>query len=127
MSASVTKGSCLCGAVTWRTDAPLRPSVACHCTQCRKTSGHYWSATQVPTNALEIMGDALQWYRSSTAARRGFCKHCGASMFWQLDGEGMTSIGSGTIDGPSGITTAKHIYCADKGDDYEIPAGVAQE
>ncbi|MGH1458486.1 MAG: GFA family protein [Paracoccaceae bacterium] len=123
----MTKGSCLCGGVTWQTDAPLRPSVACHCTQCRKTSGHYWSATQVPTEALDITADSLTWFRSSATARRGFCSACGASMFWEQDGEGKTSIGSGTIDGPSGITTAKHIYCADKGDYYDLPAGVAQE
>ncbi len=40
-------GSCLCGAVTYEVRGDLRPSVACHCSQCRKTSGHYWSATQV--------------------------------------------------------------------------------
>ena len=121
------KGSCLCGAITWQTKATPRHSVACHCSQCRKTSGHYWSATQVPTEELTITENgALRWYQSSPSARRGFCATCGSSLFWQLDGEGMTSIGSGTIDGPSGVTTAKHIYCKDKGDYYEIEPGPEQ-
>jgi hypothetical protein len=118
------KGSCLCGGISWQTEAAPRASVACHCTQCRKTSGHYWSATQVPTEALEmIRADTLAWYQSSPRARRGFCNACGSSIFWQMEGEGMTSIGSGTIDGDSGLTTSKHIYCGDKGDYYDIEPG----
>jgi len=119
------KGSCLCGAVTFETKGPLRDSIACHCTQCRKTSGHYWSATSVPLAALNITRDeGLSWYRSSATAQRGFCKVCGSSMFWKPDAEDRMSIASGVFDGPLGVKTAQHIYCADKGDYCEIEAGV---
>jgi len=121
------KGSCECGAVTYEISGPLRPSVACHCTQCRKTSGHYWSATQVPNDQLRITReDGLKWFRSSDFARRGFCMECGSSLFWQHDDEDATSVGAGTLDGATGITTAKHIYVADKGDYYEIENGPEQ-
>jgi hypothetical protein len=43
-----------------------------------------------------------------------------------MDGEGMTSIASGTLDLPTGLITAKHICVADKGDYYEIEAGPEQ-
>ena len=120
-------GQCLCGAVTFELDGPLRDSVACHCSQCRKTSGHYWSATQVPTERLTVTrDDGLTWYRSSDTARRGFCNRCGSSLFWQMDGECTTSIGTGTLDGATGIKTAKHIFVADKGDYYDIEPGVSQ-
>lgn len=120
-------GSCLCGAVVFEITGELRPSVACHCTQCRKTSGHYWSATQVPTAQLSITRDeGLTWYQSSRTARRGFCRHCGSSLFWQMDGEGATSIGTGTLDGETGLQTAKHIFVKDKGDYYEIKDGLPQ-
>lgn len=120
-------GSCYCGAVTYEVVGELRPSVACHCTQCRKTSGHYWSATQVPTENLRITKDeGLKWFRSSETARRAFCTECGSSLFWELDGEGATSIGSGTLDGSSGIRQVKHIYVADKGDYYDIADGLPQ-
>ena len=120
-------GSCECGAVAYELRGDMRPSVACHCTQCRKTSGHYWSATQVPTEKLTLTQDAgLKWYRSSDRARRGFCCKCGASLFWELDGEGTTSIGTGTLDGETGLKTEKHICMADKGDYYEINDGLPQ-
>lgn len=116
------RGSCLCGAVRYEVSGPMRPSVACHCTQCRKTSGHYWSATQADDAKLTIEGeDHLRWFRSSKTARRGFCSECGSSMFSQMDGEGKTSIGSGTLDLPTGLVTDRHIYVEDKGDYYEIP------
>ena len=121
------KGSCECGAVAFELSGELRPPLACHCTQCRKTSGHYWSATQVPSDKLTIIkDDGLKWYRSSDWARRGFCKECGASLFWEMDGEERTSVGMGTLDGSTGLQTAKHICIADKGDYYDIADGLPQ-
>lgn len=106
----------------------MRPSVACHCTQCRKASGHYWSATQVPSDRLTLTkSDGLKWYQSSPTARRGFCSVCGSSLFWEMDGEGATSIGTGIIDGDTGLRTEKHIFVADKGDYYEIADGLPQK
>ena len=114
-------GSCECGAVTFELSGDLRPSVACHCTQCRKTSGHYWSATQVASENLKITKtEGLKWYRSSPFAQRGFCQNCGSSLFWEKDGEGATSIGTGTLDGDTGLKTEMHICVADKGDYYDL-------
>lgn len=127
--ASEFKGSCECGEVTYTVTGPLRPTIACHCTQCRKTSGHYWAATQVPNTHLTInKGSGLKWFRSSDWAQRGFCSGCGSSMFWQMDGEEATSIGSGTFDDLSiGATTVdKHICVADKGIYYNVSDGLPQ-
>lgn len=121
-------GSCLCGGVTFELTGPLRPSVGCHCIQCRKTSGHYVSATQVDARQLSITKDnTLAWYQSSPGAKRGFCRVCGSSLFWRCDADnGATSVMSGTLDGDTGLTTAKHIFTAYKGDYYDIEAGVPQ-
>ena len=121
-------GSCLCGGVTYTVTEPLRNSVACHCIQCRKTSGHYVSATQVGPDQLDITrADTLQWYQSSPEAQRGFCTCCGSSLFWKHDADrGAVSVMSGTLDGATGITTEKHIFVADKGDYYNIADGVPQ-
>ncbi|PIB22879.1 aldehyde-activating protein [Amylibacter kogurei] len=120
-------GSCECGSVTFEITGNLRPVVACHCTQCRKTSGHYWAATQVDNENLKIINKSgLKWFRSSNFARRGFCTGCGASLFWQLDGENATSIGAGALDGETNLKTEKHICCADKGDYYDISDGLPQ-
>ncbi|MGB0440652.1 MAG: GFA family protein [Paracoccaceae bacterium] len=118
------RGSCNCGAVHYHVTGSLRPVIACHCTQCRKASGHYVSATGARREDVAITGQ-VQWYQSSAMARRGFCPTCGSNLFW--DGPGThVSIHAGTLDGPSGLTTKGHIYCADKGDYYDLPAGAAQ-
>ena len=123
----VHTGSCLCGAVRYEVRGPLRESVACHCSQCRKTSGHYWSATRAKTADLHLLEDrGLRWYRSSGAAARGFCQTCGASLFWRPEGADTTSIGSGTLDQTNGMKTLCHIFVADKGDYVDIAPGVAQ-
>ncbi|MDF0602829.1 GFA family protein [Psychromarinibacter sp. C21-152] len=111
-------GSCLCGDVTYRVTGPMRPVVACHCIQCRKTSGHYVAATSAPREAVEIEG-TVTWYRSSPAALRGFCGRCGSSLFWNGPGTHL-SIHAGTLDGETGLELAGHIFCATKGDYYPI-------
>jgi hypothetical protein len=114
-------GGCLCGAVRYQLKPPLRPSIACHCGQCRRTSGHYVSATSVPRQNFTLTrSDGLKWYRSSARARRGFCRECGSSLFWSVDARDTISIMSGTIDGETGLHTAAHICVADKGDYYEL-------
>jgi len=114
-------GSCLCGAVRFEITGPMRPVVACHCSQCRRTSGHVWAATSVPDKALRLIrADGLRWYRSSDRARRGFCAICGASLFWKPDGEDRTAIAAGALDQPTGLRLDRHIFTADKGDYYDI-------
>ena len=58
------QGSCLCGAITFTVSAPLNPPDACHCTQCRKQSGHFFASSDVPKAALTVTGeDALRWFQ----------------------------------------------------------------
>ena len=122
------KGSCLCGGVTFELTGALRPSVARHCGQCRKTSGHYWSATQVTADQFELTAqDTLTWFASSDQAKRGFCNRCGSSLFWMHEGDdGAVSVGSGTLDAPTGLHTERHIFVKDKGDYYDIADGAPQ-
>ena len=117
-------GGCLCGEVTYRVSGKLRPVIACHCIQCRKTSGHHVAATSAARDEIEISGSPV-WYASSSTARRGFCGTCGSNLFW--DGEGVNmSIFAGTIDGDPGLLMKGHIYCDDKGGYYEISDGLPQ-
>ncbi len=113
------RGSCLCGAVVFEADEPLRQVIACHCTQCRKTSGHYWAATGVPLDRFRLIReDGLRWYQSSPTARRGFCGGCGASLFWEPEGEGRISIAAGALDGETGLTIVSHWHLDYAGDYY---------
>ena len=114
-------GSCLCGAVSFETRGALRGVVYCHCSQCRKQTGHYYAATNVANDDLSIEGaDQLTWYAASSDAERGFCRVCGSALFWKRNGSDVTSVMAGAFDSPSGLAGQAHIFVADKGDYYEI-------
>ncbi len=117
-------GSCLCGAVTYEVDGPLRPVVFCHCSQCRKSSGHHVAATSAPRGKVRIRGE-VRWYRSSPSARRGFCPACGGNLFWDGPG-GNLSIMAGTLDRTEGLQAAGHIFVADKAAYVNICDGLPQ-
>ena len=124
----MTQGSCLCGGVAFTITGPLRPVVACHCTQCRKQSGHYGAFTACADADLHFTAqDTLGWYSASVSAKRGFCKTCGSLLFWKGDGRDYTAIAAGSLDGKTGLTLEGHIFCADKGDYYEICDGIYQK
>ena len=118
------RGSCLCGAIRYAVAGPLRPVVGCHCTQCRKTSGHHVAATAADPAHVTIEG-APRWYRSSPEAERGFCPTCGSNLFWRKPGH--LSIFAGTLDAhPNDLALAGHIFCAEKGRYYTIADGLPQ-
>lgn len=120
-------GSCLCGGVAFEISGPLRPVVGCHCSQCRKQTGHFGAFTASDDQHLKFTSDAtLSWYRATNAADRGFCKTCGSLLFWKGDGKNYTSVAAGCIDGATGLKLEGHIFCADKGDYYEILDGEYQ-
>lgn len=114
-------GGCECGAVRYEAMPPLRPAIACHCTQCRRTSGNYVSATCVARDNFTLTrSDGLKWYKSSDYADRGFCAECGSSLLWSAHERDTITIMCGTIDGETGLETVAHICVADKGDYYEL-------
>jgi hypothetical protein len=116
-------GSCLCGAVRFAVTPPLRDVIVCHCTQCRKTSGHAWAASSVPLDRFDLPEDrGLAWYDASPAARRGFCRDCGASLFWKPADENRMSFSPAALDRPAGLVVARHVFAEDAGDYYR-PAG----
>jgi hypothetical protein len=121
-------GSCLCGGVSFEIHGDLRPVVACHCSQCRKQSGHFGAFTACENDDLTFTANrTLSWYRASEAAGRGFCSACGSLLFWKGDGRTSISIAAGSINGATGLVIAGHIYCADKGDYYAILDGEYQK
>lgn len=121
------RGSCLCGAVSFEVEGELPPPDACHCTLCRKQSGHFFVSTDVKRQAVTIHGaDRLTWFRSSEKAQRGFCSTCGSSLFWDPTGKDWIGIAMGAFENPTNTRIGIHIYVADKGDYYDIADGVPQ-
>ena len=120
-------GSCLCGAITFEVTGDLPGPDACHCSMCRRQSGHVWASTDVPGEAVRIEGeDKVSWYHSSERVRRGFCSVCGSVLFWDPAGRPTIAIAMGAFDKPTGTRLAKHIFTADKGDYYDIADDLPQ-
>ena len=120
-------GSCLCGAIRFEVNGALPPPDACHCTQCRKQSGHYFVSTDVPRSAVTIHNsENISWYYSSEKARRGFCRTCGSSLFWDPLHRDWIGIAMGAFDGPTETKIHIHIHVASKGDYYDIADGLPQ-
>jgi hypothetical protein len=118
-------GRCNCGAVSFVAAGPFRPAKACHCKTCRRQSGHFVAATQIARAGLTLSGaEALTWYAASDHARRGFCRVCGAHLFWERVRADRISIFMGCLDEPTGIRLADHIFVAEKGDYYEVLDGL---
>ena len=114
-------GGCLCGSVRFEVDGPLRGVVYCHCTQCRRQTGHFYAATDVSDATLAVEGAGnVTWFRASDQARRGFCRTCGSALFWKRDGSETTSLLAGSFDRSDALKGKSHIFVADKGSYYEI-------
>lgn len=118
-------GSCACGAIRFSTSAAPFGASSCHCTQCRKMSGHIWASAQVPVGDLTIDGP-VRWLELTPKARRGICPDCGAFLFWHGSGEDTISFALGAVDGDTGLRLERHIFTADKGDYYDIADGLPQ-
>lgn len=115
------KGRCLCGAVRFEVTGELAAPDACHCTNCRRWSGHYWASTDVPRDRVTIEGlDGVAWFQSSEKVRRGFCRTCGSVLFFDPPARDWIAIAMGAFDSPTGTRLHKHIFVADQGDYYDI-------
>ena len=74
-------GGCQCGAVRFRA-AHLGRASLCHCRMCQKAFGNYF-APLVGVEGLVWTKGAPALFRSSTQARRGFCRDCGTPLTFE--------------------------------------------
>ncbi len=115
-------GGCLCGAVRYEVRGPLRDVIACHCEQCRRASGHYVAATAAHPEHLVITKDeGLAWYAGTKTIRRGFCRLCGSTLFFDHGADYPTGIAAGSLDdGGAAVKLAAHIWLEEAGRYYEL-------
>jgi hypothetical protein len=129
---TVREGGCLCGAIRFRVTGDMRDVVVCHCGQCRHWHGHSADYSAARTAEMSLQGEAaLAWYASSPDAQRGFCRHCGTSLFWRAATQGEApakiSISAGALDGPTGLQTVRHIFVTDLPDYYDISGDAVRD
>ena len=114
--ATVLKGACHCGAVTFEVETAVTPAGRCNCSLCKRRG-----ALMTPffaADKLRILTgeDALTTYQFNTrVAKHFFCRHCGIYPFHQtrrdpkmwranigcLDGIDLFALEASVADGAS--------------------------
>jgi hypothetical protein len=125
------RGGCLCGSVRYRYDAAPVATVACHCRDCQKLTG--------ATNLLTIYVDSSEFRHErgdvATYRKRGDsgreadyvrCAACCTRLWHQpLAAQQWVMIAAGTLDDPSWVVPAAHIWVARAVPSACIPEGSA--
>jgi len=121
----MTRGSCLCGAVTFEIVGKTTEIGMCHCSKCRKVSG-------VASNANLMVGrDGLRWLSGEDALLKfslpdGWgpwrCQVCGSPVPQLHPGGGAYWVPAGLLDDDPGVPIAAHIWVDSRAPWDEIPA-----
>jgi hypothetical protein len=111
--------------VRYEVRGPLRDVLVCHCVECRRWSGHVFAATAARREDLVLVDErGLRWIaspESESDAQRGFCAECGSSLFWDAPARSTISIAAGTVDPPTGLRLAGHVYTTQAADYHDLP------
>lgn len=123
----IYSGSCLCKGVSFEIMGPISDALACHCQQCRKTSGHYSVVVHVPTYKIELLRyESLKWFQSMEPVEKGFCSECGSSLFWNFSGRDGWGVSAGAFDGAVDFKISHHCFTSEKLDYHKIDDGLPQ-
>ena len=121
-----TECPCLCGAVTITARIPLPHIQACHCQQCRTWTGGS-PLYCVRVEDAEVSGeDHIGLYRISAHGERGFCKSCGTTLFWRMQGAPVTSVAAGLVSHLQGLRVTEEIF-TDRRADWQPPFADASQ
>lgn len=108
-------GSCLCGAVRWRLDERPLAVNACHCMDCKKTTGATNVVMLIANNQAFSWTGKTDTYRKKADSGREMdihrCATCGCRMFHHnLASKALVFITAGTLDDPGWAVPASHIW-----------------
>ena len=113
--------NCLCKGVKFKTSGEHRKVSNCHCIQCRKTHGIFGAYSNVKDKDIKFINKkTLKWFKSSSNAKRGFCKKCGASIFFKSIGQKDIHISAGMFNRPFKLKTTMNIFVKGKLDYYKL-------
>jgi hypothetical protein len=104
---------------------PYNASV-CHCAICRRTSGAPFVAWfSVPRSQFRVTGEPRS-FRSSDKATRSFCSQCGTALTFELDRADEIDITTASLDDPSRVPPADHIYVQSRLEWVKLADGLPQ-
>jgi hypothetical protein len=107
-------GGCLCGAVRFRATPHGHEFGVCHCSMCRRWSAGPFACIECDGEVAFESDEALGVYRSSEWAERGFCKRCGASLFYRLVGKAHYFVSVEAFDDRADFVFTSQIFIDEK-------------
>ena len=112
--ADLITGACLCEGVRFEVTPPTKWCAHCHCSMCRRAHGAgvvTWFGVHSASFQLTAGAELLQWYQSSSDARRGFCSQCGSTLFFEgARWAGETHIARASVAGKIDREPTAHAY-----------------
>ncbi|KAE9400486.1 hypothetical protein BT96DRAFT_919484 [Gymnopus androsaceus JB14] len=112
-------GSCLCGETKIEVSSTHNAQIACHCTDCRQTSGSSNSTNILPLQSDVQITGAVKEYNSKAASgntvTRIFCSNCGCAMAHKskVFGDKM-AVQTGTLPDFATIPFEAELFCKSK-------------
>ena len=115
--ASEFSGGCRCGQISYTSSAEPMFTGHCHSRDCQYASGGAYSTiVGVPTDAFALEGKLASYTvdtDSGNQVTRRFCPTCGTPILSELSASpAMTVLKAASLDDPSWLTPAMHIWTA---------------
>ena len=119
MQISESKGSCLCGQVSYKFEGPAKVFQYCHCSRCQKFTGSAHAANIIvdPSQFAWLSGEQQVGRYEVPDAKHfatSFCKNCGSSLPWMTKSKMSMVIPAGTLDDDPMEKPKHNIFYADK-------------
>ena len=109
-------GGCLCGAVRYAIDVPLKELRACHCKDCQRASGAHGAVVAFVRREdfKLVQGTPKRYAKKADSGRsliRYFCGECGSSLLSHRETmPEVIGVRAGTLDDPSRLRITGHIW-----------------
>lgn len=114
----ITKGSCLCGKVSFEIIGAFESFFLCHCKFCQKDTGSAHAANLFSTNAqikwLSGKEKVTTYNLPSTRHIKSFCSECGSALPTDQVKEKLLVVPAGSLDSVISSKPKAHIFCSNK-------------
>ena len=122
------RGSCLCGALTYRITSKISDVVHCHCVTCRKAHGAAFSSVAfAAAEGFQLQGaEGLSSYESSPGKNRFFCRHCGTQVYAKRDHADHVILRLGSLDTHLPGKEFAHTWMSERADWFDLEADLAR-
>ena len=112
----MTKGHCLCGAVSWEYTGEPTWACYCHCDSCKRNCAAPVTAfIGVELSDFQWTGKTPKFFASSTGVKRYFCGTCGSPMAFEAQHYvGEIHLYAASLNDPTQFRPTFHVHHSEK-------------